>query len=179
MKTTCPGFTLLELISTLAISCVVLGLGLPSIAALMNANRLTGQVNDLRSALALTRTEAITRNQHVVICKSGDGESCTRAGRWDSGWIVYVDTNHDRTRNDEEPILLARNAQENHLRVDYRGFGSHHYIVYRPNGMTRTNGTFVVCDPQAEDRARALILIKTGRVRIAQPTAEKRAQVCG
>ena len=179
MKTSLKGFTLLELISTLAVSAIVLGVGVPSIAALMNANRLSGQVNDLRSALALTRTEAITRNQHVVICKSDDGETCTRKGRWDNGWIVYVDADRDRARDEDEPVLLARTAVGKHVRIDYRGFGSHHYVVYRPNGMTRTNGTFVICDPQAEERARTLVLIKTGRVRIGRPTAEKRAQVCG
>lgn len=179
MKTFCRGFTLLELISTLAVSGIVLGLGVPSIAAMMNANRLSGQVNDLRGALALTRSEAITRNQHVVICKSVDGLSCTREGRWDNGWIVYVDENRNRSRDEAEPLLLVKNTLESHLRIDYRGFGSHHYVTYRPNGMTHTNGTFVVCDQHAEERSRALILTKTGRVRIDQPTAEKRARVCG
>ncbi|MEJ2452460.1 MAG: pilus assembly protein, partial [Gammaproteobacteria bacterium] len=59
------GLTILELVMILAISGITLGVGIPGIASLISANRVAGQVNALRSALALTRSEAIKRNQHT------------------------------------------------------------------------------------------------------------------
>lgn len=162
------GMTLFELLITLSISTLTLGAGIPFIAGIISTNRVSGQVNALRGALALTRSEAIKRNQHVVLCKSADGKHCTRSGQWTQGWIVYVDRNHNRRREIQEPLLRLHDKLANGHRLTYRGFGSRHYIVYRPTGFTQMNGTFTLCAPNAPERSRALILIKTGRVRLSK-----------
>lgn len=162
------GFTLLELMISIGISGLTLGVGIPYLSGIISSNRVAGQVNELRRALMITRSEAIKRNQHVVLCKSADGSHCTRSGEWTQGWIVYVDRNHNQRRDSKEPLMLVHDRLINGHQLTYRGFGSRHYIIYRPTGITQMNGTFTLCAPNAPERARALILIKTGRVRLSK-----------
>ena len=174
----CTGFTLVELLSTIAIVSVVLGLGAPLFKATLTTNRLSTSINAMAGTLAYTRSEAVKRNQHVVLCKSLEGTQCTRQGDWRHGWLVYVDMNRNRSLDDNEPILGTHSLAVN-IQVDYRAFGSRHYLVYRPSGMTRTNGTFTFCDPNYPETAKALIITKTGRPRLSKVRADGSALDCG
>ena len=173
------GFTLIEVILTLAVGAITLGIGVPIMGSLIDSNRVAGQINALRGALALTRTEAIRRNQHVVLCKSSDGQNCTIHSTWEKGWIVYVDANHNNRRDSDESLILAQGELPNGHTLDYRGFGSHNYVVYRPSGITQMNGTFILCAPNSPERSKALILIKTGRVRLSTTRADGSPLGCG
>lgn len=161
------GFTMLEVIVTLAVCAITLGVGVPVMGNLINSNRVAGQVNALRGALALSRSEAVRRNLRVVLCKSADGQHCTKKGTWGAGWIVYPDRNQNKHRDPQEPLMLVHGKLANGHTLTYRGFGSHNYIVYRPTGFTQMNGTFTLCAPDAPSWSKALILMKTGRVRLS------------
>ena len=161
------GLSLLELIVTMAISTIIFSITIPVMAGLINQNRIATQVNHLRTSLELTRSTAIQENEHAVICKSDDGERCTRQGEWNQGWIVFVDNDHDRRRSEDERLVQVQQPLPSTTQLKYRAFGSRHYVAYRPIGMTLTNGTFTVCNPAVPDRAKALILTKTGRVRLS------------
>lgn len=173
------GFTLLEVVFTLAVGIILLSIGVPIMGGLLDSNRVSGQINALSGALALTRSEAIKRNQHVVICKSADGQNCTSHGSWDKGWIVYVDANRNKQRDTDENLILVQGELPNGHKLDYRGFGSHNYVEYQPTGVTEMNGTFILCAPNSPERSKALILIKTGRVRLSTTRADGSSLGCG
>jgi len=78
------GFTLVELIMALAIVAIVLSLGVPSFNELVRNNRLTAQVNQVVSALALARSEAIKRAALVDVTTVSGGAN------WKNGWTVEV-----------------------------------------------------------------------------------------
>ena len=173
------GFTLLEIMITLAASAITLGIGVPICGNLIDSNRVAGQVNALRGALAIARSEAIKRNQQVILCKSADGQQCTKHVSWTQGWIVYEDANQNKTRDPDETLILVHGALLNGHTLDYRGFGSHNYIAYRPTGFTQMNGTFTLCAPNSPHRSKALILIKTGRVRLSTTRPDGSPLNCG
>ena len=174
----CTGFTLLELLSTITIILILFGIGIPVLKAMVTTNRLSTSINALAGTLAYTRSEAIRRNQHVVVCKSKTGTECTREGDWRLGWLIYVDRDQNRSLDEAETILGSHRLTER-IQVDYRAFGSRHYLVYRPSGTTRTNGTFTFCDPAYPEAARALIITKTGRARLSKVQADGSALKCG
>ncbi len=89
------GFTLVELMVTIAIIGVLLIVGLPSLKAFMQGNQLVASTNELISAFHVARSEAIKRNTTVTICESTDGTSCATTGNWEDGWIVFVDGSLD------------------------------------------------------------------------------------
>jgi type IV fimbrial biogenesis protein FimT len=174
------GLTLIELLASIAIVAILVAVGVPSYSQFQASQRITSQINILSAGLALTRSAAIKRNQHVVLCKSPDGDHCQRTGAtWQEGWLVFVDTDHDRKRGQNEHILYVNGPFAQGLVLKYAAFGSKHYVTYRPSGFTRTNGTFTLCDPRYPDSAKALILMKTGRVRASSTKSDGSPLDCG
>ncbi len=91
------GFTLLELMITIVISSLVLVFSAPVFREMIANNRSTGLANDLVAALNLTRSEAVRRGADVSVCASSDGNSC--ASSWAQGWIVFVDSDENGSRD--------------------------------------------------------------------------------
>jgi len=171
------GLTLIELMSSIAIVAILVAVGFPFVGHFYTSQRITSQVNILSAGLALTRSAAIKRNQHVVLCKSPDGSHCQRTGAsWQEGWLVFVDMDHDRKRGQAERILYINGPFAEGLTLKYAAFGSRHYVAYRPSGFTRTNGTFTLCDPRYPESAKVM---KTGRVRASSVKSDGSPLDCG
>ncbi len=112
------GFTLLELLITIAVAVILMGLGVPSYQALTQRNRIAAYVNDINLTLVLARSEAVKRGVHVTVCPTEDTSlkkwrhirkvSCLETTTWSNGWIVFVDADGDgeRAGRTEELIHL-------------------------------------------------------------------------
>ena len=83
------GFTLLELMITLTVAAILLGVGVPSFVDMVRSNRAATNINELSTAFAIARSEAIRRGANVRVCRSSDGATC--GASWADGWIVFVD----------------------------------------------------------------------------------------
>ena len=103
------GFTLVELMVTLAVAAVLLMMASPSFSALLNGNRLTGAASDLVAALQSARMEAVRLNARVQVCGSEDGTTCGGdPERW-TGWVVLADADRD---GDFETVVRTAQVQE-------------------------------------------------------------------
>ena len=80
---TAKGFTLLELMVTVAVAAILATLAAPSFRQYILNQRIKSASYDLISALSLARSEAITRNCNVNIVQNG--------GSWIGGWVVTTD----------------------------------------------------------------------------------------
>jgi type IV fimbrial biogenesis protein FimT len=155
------GFTFLELLITLAIAAIVMAFAVPALSQFIQNDRLTTQINTLVSHLALARSQAVTRNQQVILCPSQNQTSC--AGTWNGGWILFADINGDSALDADDEILRVQQALEGNntltttvngnIIYDYRGFASD------------SNGSFSLCDDRGVDNLRAISITNTGRVR--------------
>ncbi len=76
------GFTLLELMMTLAVAVVLTMLAIPSFRHLMISTNLSGINNDLNGAMQFARTEAVSRQVPIAVAAS--------AGGWQDGWKVQI-----------------------------------------------------------------------------------------
>lgn len=85
------GFTLIELVITMAIIGILITVGVPNLKSFLQGNRLIAATNELVSALHIARSEAIKLNSRVSICPSTDGSTCTGGNNWADGWVVFVD----------------------------------------------------------------------------------------
>jgi type IV fimbrial biogenesis protein FimT len=173
MKKPC-GFTLVELMITLAIAVVLLTIGVPSFYTLIKNNRLTSATNDLVSGLNLARSEAVTRARRVTICKSADQTTCDTSGSgWEQGWIVYSDENNNGAYDSSgtpEPLLRVQGAMGNQITAT-GNTNVANYISYIASGQSQMTGggfqagTITFCDDRAEDVGKNLVINSTGRVR--------------
>ncbi|MEO9089061.1 MAG: GspH/FimT family pseudopilin [Rhodanobacter sp.] len=85
------GFTLVELMVTIAVVAILLAIALPSFRTAIQRNRVAAASNDLLASISYARTTAIYRHQLVSMCPSSTGSSCTSAGQaYEPGWIVYT-----------------------------------------------------------------------------------------
>jgi type IV fimbrial biogenesis protein FimT len=172
------GFTLMELMVTITIAAILAGLAVPSFRELIANNRLKSHTSALHTTLLQARSEAIKRNGRVVLCKSADGATCTTAGGWQQGWILFADTN-DNAAVDAGETLIQKVAA---LTGDFLLTGSDNlanYVSFSSTGAPKLKasdnfqtGSFSLCRSGVSGgSARQIELFATGRLSIGQTPA--------
>lgn len=162
MKKLPLGFTLMELMITLAIVAILAAVAVPSMRVFIQNERLVTQINSLLSHLQYARSEAITRHQQVVLCASSNASSCT-GGDWADGWIMFSDpdTSGDVSGGDE--ILKVRDALKGDTTLSSTGGST---IIYDDRGFSpNSNATFSLCDVRGNDEGKSISISVTGRIR--------------
>ena len=161
------GFTLIELMTTLAILAIVVAFGVPSFSYTIKNNRQSSQLNTLISAINYARTEAVKRdNQSITICGSSDQASCNTS-QWEKGWIIFVDANNNGSVDSGESILRINGQLSGGNTLRTSGFPSNSLISFNAQGMLPSSGTFRLCDDRGATSARALVLNLSGQTRLA------------
>ena len=107
---TARGVTLIELVVVMAIVVVLLGIGVQSYRSFSNNSRISSAINALLGDLQFTRAEASKRGLFVTACASVSGSACSNSTSWDSGWIVFLDSNNNGTVDEGEAILRLKAA---------------------------------------------------------------------
>lgn len=98
------GFTLLELMVTVAVLAILATIAFPSFQATLRSNRMATTSNELIAALSLARSEAVKNTRGAGLCASSAGVSCDGSA-WSGGWMVWGDTNRNGTFDAGEPVL--------------------------------------------------------------------------
>lgn len=160
------GFTLIELMITLAVGAVLLAIGVPSFNQMIIANRLATQSNELVAAITIARSEAIKRNASITLCRADapDAEECVDgAGNWEN-WIVV---------NGATETVLQRGVVNTYggTFVVTSTLGTDQ-VVFGPDGLARTddaiiatdaeNNQIVVCSTRLDENNTRLITLGAG-----------------
>lgn len=177
------GFTLIELMVTISVLAILLAIAVPSFQGLVLSSRLVTTTNDLASALAIARSEAVKRATRVTVCKSANSGAaspvCSAGANWQDGWIVFVDSGVAGTVDGTDANNVLRVFQpsvNNGMAVD-GGVNFGNWISYLASGVSQgngnlANGTFTVdfasCPDPATNMARSVVVSPTGRVMISR-----------
>lgn len=92
MKKLGLGFTLIELMITIVIAAILMGMGVPSFLEMIRSNNIAGQANDFITGLNLARSEAIRRGAPVCVVRISATDNV-----WTKGWQIFVDGITTRT----------------------------------------------------------------------------------
>ena len=164
------GFTLIELIITMAVLAICAGVALPSLRSFMEQQRTLAAISSLTSHMALARMAAVTRNQRTVLCPSRNGNSCEAGTDWSTGWMLFLDEDGNRLPDSGDEVLrMDLEPTSRHLRVvSTRG---RQQLRYLPDGRSAgTNLTISICNHRSEVLAR-VIVNNAGRPRSERPAS--------
>ncbi|MES1930385.1 type-4 fimbrial pilin related signal peptide protein [Salinisphaera dokdonensis CL-ES53] len=157
------GFTLLELLVTIAVAAILLAIAIPSYRSVVQRNAMAATVNDLVGDLNYARSQAVTRGQRVYVCKSSGNSACNAGGDWSQGWLVYV-PDPDSTTPTRANTLRVRGALEGQITISGNN-NVDSVAFFDPNGFAMGSiGTFTAnADSTAQQTE--IVISGTGRIR--------------
>ncbi len=163
------GFTLIELLLGLMLGSILAHLAVPGFKGLLELQRQQTAAQSVAQGLRYARTEAITRNGPVVIHALDE--------EWSNGWRVILDVSGRGHLDDDNPVLLERQASGQvsvvgngpvKSQVRFSGLGE---PIFSGGGFRA--GTVHVC---ATDQAQSLyqvVLAPSGRISLRSDKAEQ------
>jgi len=150
------GFTLVELMITIAIAAILATMAVPAFNDALLGSKLNSMANSFVGSAQLARSEAIKRNATVRLCASNDGVTC--GGSWRDGWVVLAGG---------APIFV-----QGPLKNGFLLNGDVTSIDFQPNGMGATSANLTLCraKPSVGSLQRTLAVSVTGRASVAKVT---------
>lgn len=134
------GFTMLELLVTITILGVMVGIAAPRFAATMRNLEMTNLANEFILSVGYARSQAIAMNRCVSLCISNDPHAdspvCSSSDNWNNGWIVFANPKCDNNPSDAtaqllqiyvgqpDGAVLIGTSNDRNLRFDSRGMTS-------------------------------------------------------
>ncbi len=150
------GFTLIELMVTVAVLGILAAVAAPAMISFVNANRLNGTTGEMTASLQLARSEAIRRNARVTVCSSANGTTCSGSTDWDR-WIVI---GRDNVSGDTDVIRDQVSTGEMQLS------GPSTAILFNPSGLVNAEESLTVCMPTGKpaENQRVLTILAGGTI---------------
>jgi general secretion pathway protein H len=153
------GFTLVELLFTLAILAIALSIAAPSFSELLRNQRASTAAQELRNAVDFARESAVHSGQPISIAATN--------GDWASGWEVFVDPANRGTHDAQQPPLAAHGPLNGIvIRTDSTSRRYIHFIArgnaIQPNGALHF-GTLTLCG--GGRTSHRIVFNKAGRIR--------------
>jgi len=187
------GFTLIEMLTVVTISAILVAMAMPSFAWINARTNAANTGNSLLASFELARSEAIRRNVRVSVCRAEDPTLaqpvCSSAAfngvagdDWGTGWVVFVKTGgvdpaifepNDTVLRVEQFVLSTQ------VRNIVQSSATPQFFSFRGDGMSLGSGgpigmTFAVdyrnqAVANVSAAGRCLAFNMTGRARSYEP----------
>ncbi|HDS0922811.1 TPA: GspH/FimT family pseudopilin [Stenotrophomonas maltophilia] len=97
------GFTLVELMITVAVVAILAAIAFPSFQSTLRSNRVASASNEVSGLVALARSEAIRNKRGGGVCGSTSGTTCD--GAWGKGMLAWSDVDSNGALDANEVVL--------------------------------------------------------------------------
>lgn len=178
----CAGFTLIELMVTVALAAILAFVAVPNLSAFKRNGELTSATNSLVAAISTARSEALKRGTNTLVLPLS-GTSFV------NGWIVFVDMNLNNVFDSNTDILVKQQEPLPTYFVVTQSLTSttptgQPYIRYDASGYSKEIGggflasTYSIArnDVSGDEllrQTRRIIIGPTGRVRTCNPKTDR------
>ena len=156
------GFTLVELLVSLAMAAILLALATPGLQRLRAAAGVTAAANQALSGLHLARRIALSTGRTTTLCATVDGVRCGFGG---ARWMVFSNGpgGSDARRDPGETVIREWPAPVGILISGTRGYAS-----YLAQPRAAATLTFTFSTPRFPELTRQVIVSQTGRPRLVR-----------
>jgi len=161
------GITLLDLLCTISISSVLAFVGVPSLSDFLKKAQANSVSHALHSASLGARNLAIIEEKPITVCGLDEQNRCKRANI--RSMISFFDENRDGVLDPGERMYSAtdlKHRAELTLRMSF----NRSYIRFTSEGYSELSGSFIYCDPSANNAARRVTVSLAGRTYKARDT---------
>ena len=164
---------MLELLVTVALVGILSAVAVPSFNSALKRNARESFMLDLNSALGLSRSESITGNSNVSICRSTNSTNCvgSTAGDWNDGWIIFTDSGTSGIVDGTDTIIQVQQAMNGQMTIVLKDSGNGNvtgdYLEFNADGFIESISTgayFKFCSADNNSEySRAIWIAITGR----------------
>ncbi|WP_265706435.1 GspH/FimT family pseudopilin [Verminephrobacter aporrectodeae] len=169
------GWTLIDLLLSVALAAVLMGLAAPSLVQYQRNSELSALTNTLLASINAARWEALKTGKNAFVRPRGTG--------WNSGWVVYVDANRDSVYTHAADITVqVQGAVKSHFNVtgNNTAAGASPYVKFDSSGYSTNLGGAPVAlslsiartdvpPARVREETRRIVVARTGRVRTCKP----------
>jgi len=175
------GFTLVELLITLAVTGILLAVAVPSLRTFVQNSRIDNTADTFIAAIQHARSEAITRGSAVILCRTADPATNSCGGSaskdWTPGWLMYAIPVFEGEENfDPEKGNSTGEPDKNHALV-HRGMPAaegvsitsddhgNSWLTIGADGTLNESDTlaYAVCDERGVDEGKLIVIPMIGR----------------
>jgi type IV fimbrial biogenesis protein FimT len=163
------GFTLVELMVTIAITATLMAIALPNFNSFLVGTRVDNEISHLQRMLLTARNTAINAEQTVTLCPLNASSRCDT--NWHNELSVFIDIDGDKTyepANDERLITVKAQIKNN----DKLQYGQDS-IIYTPTGsiLGGVSATpFSYCPQGYAEKSRGITVSTSGRSYVTSDT---------
>jgi type IV fimbrial biogenesis protein FimT len=163
---TIPGFTLIEMLVTVAIAAVAMTIVYPSYSRFIIDAKEKSATNALMGAVRKARTEALSRNTPVSICRSQNLTDCNPGGgTWADGWLIFTDSAGIGTIDGTDTVLHRHEALDSEVVITADNTIAE-FIRFSSSGRPVATGSVSLA---ADTTNHTLTVTRSGRIAYLAP----------